>query len=156
MRKLVSVLLCVILCFSVCSLECSAVATEKVLISRSVETLENGEYIVTELYQTVRALQPLAEGREVQGSKTTKLYSPSNTLLWDLTVEGTFNCISGVSAKATGSNAVLKVYASNVHVVSRSANYSSNTATATGTVSYNSVKKTATVSISCDVHGNLY
>ena len=156
MRKLIAILLCTVLMFSSFSIGVSAVETKSVLISRSVETLETGEYIVTELYQTQRAFQPLTEGREVQGNKSKSVYLPDGTLLWKLTVEGVFNCISGVSAKASSSNAVVRVYVSNVHFVSKSSSCSGNTATATGTASYNSVNRTETVSISCDVHGNLY
>lgn len=156
MKRAISVLLCAVLCLCFFSIGVSAVETQTVLISRSVETLENGEYIVTELYQTQRAFQPLTEGREVQGNKTKNVYMPNGTLLWSLTVEGTFNCISGISSKATTSYAWVDIHSNNVKLLSKSASCSGNTATATGTVSYNSVNRTETVSISCDIHGNLY
>ena len=75
MRKLIAILLCTVLMFSSFSIGVSAVETKSVLISRSVETLETGEYIVTELYQTQRAFQPLTEGREVQGNKSKCIFA---------------------------------------------------------------------------------
>ena len=156
MRKFISALLCVIVCISICSFSASAEEVKNQLVSRSVEMLQDGDYIVKELYQTEQAILPMTEGREISGRQTSTYYSSNGTAMWALSVEGTFIYINGVSSRAISAYASVEIFANNAKLVSKNATYSGNTTTATATVSYFGSSKTGSVSISCDIHGNLY
>lgn len=150
MKKFISVVLASLLFIS-CTVFVSAKEPQDILVSRTVEVLENGDTIVTELYEN--AIQPRT-GKS--GHKDYTYRNSSGTAIWGVTVDGTFTYNYGVSSTATSATATVKIYSSNADFVSKNAYTSGNTATATGTVSYNASVMTRSVSVSCDKYGNLY
>ncbi len=150
MKRFISALLAIFLFIS-CTISISAKEPQDILVSRTVEVLENGDTIVTELYEN--AIQPRT-GKS--GHKTSTYQNAAGSNIWAITVNGTFSYTYGVSSTATGATATVHIYSDTAHFVSKNAYTSGNTATATGTVTYNSVTTTRSVSISCDIYGNLY
>ncbi len=151
MKKFITVLLVFIFITSCCSLSVLAAEPQDILLSRTVETLDSGDFIIIELYEN--AMQPRT-GKS--GHKTATYRNSSGLAIWSVTVNGTFSYTYGVSSTATGASAVVEIFNSNASFVDKNAYTSGNTATATGTVTYNSVTTTRSVSISCDIYGNLY
>lgn len=149
MKKIVSVLLVMVLAVSLLSVGASAKEPEDILISRTVETLENGDMIITELYEN--AIQPRT------GKNGYKIYSYASAgrTIWDLTVNGAFEYTYGVSSRATTAIATVRIYDSRAELVSKEAYTSGSTAVARATVSYNGISVTRSVSITCDKYGNL-
>ena len=124
---------------------------------RTIEYLENGDYIVTELSVNFSdGASPNSVTATKQGSKTATYYNSVGTRIWDVTVNGTFSYTNGISATATSASAIVNLYSTHASFVSKSAYTSGNTATAIGTVAYNSVSTTMSVSVSCDKYGNIY
>lgn len=151
MKKFVSVTLTLLLAISLFGINVLAVETEDILISRSVEVMENGDYIVTELY--LDAVQPYAG---TSGHRTATWVNALGTNIWTITVNGTFTYTYGVSSKATSSSAVVEIFNNNATFVSKNAYTSDNTATATATVRYSASNSSLDISVSCDKYGNLY
>ncbi len=150
MKKLIAVFLAGLLLIS-CTVAASAKEPRDILISRTVEVLENGDSVVTELYEN--AIQPRT------GKSGYKSYTHRNsggTAIWKVTVTGTFTYNYGVSSTATGATATVNIYSGNAAFQSKNAWTSGNTAWASGTVVYDTVSTTRSVSISCDKYGNLY
>lgn len=123
----------------------------------SIEYLENGDYIITEIAvdysgnlssDGTRATKP--------GSKTATYYNSYGTRIWDVTVNGTFSYTYGVSSTAISASATVNIYVAGATYISKSAYTSGNTATATGTVAYNGMNTSKSVSVSCDKYGNIY
>lgn len=151
MKKLLAMVLSVLLLISLCSTAAMAATREDTLLSRSEEILENGDYIVTELYKN--AMQPRTGA---SGYSTSTYYNASGSAIWDVTVQGYFSYTYGVSSTATSATAYVNIYNSNASFVSKDAYTSGNTATATGTISYRSIPASRSVSVSCDKYGNIY
>lgn len=151
MKKFISVLLVFIFITSCCSLSVLAAEPRDILLSRTVETLDNGDSIIIELYENAMQSRTGASGH-----RTYTYRNSSGFDIWSVTVNGTFSYTYGVSSTATSSSAVVEIFSGNAHFVSKNAYTSGNTATATGTVTYNSVTTTRSVSVSCDKYGNLY
>lgn len=149
MKKVLSLLLVVSLLFGCFSISAFAAEPEDILLSRTVEVLDNGDTVVTELYEN--ALQPRT-GKT--GHKTVTHYGSNGSAIWAVTVNGTF-VYTGVSSSATGSTATVNIYNSNAVYQSKNAWTSGNTAWASGTVKYDSVSATHNVNISCDKYGVL-
>lgn len=151
MKKLLAMVLSVLLLMGLCSTAALAATPEDTLLSRSEEILENGDYIVTELYKN--AIQPRTG---TSGYSTSTYYNASGNAIWDLTVQGYFSYTYGVSSTATSAEATVRIFNSNASFVSKNAYTSGNTATATGSITYRSIPASNSVSISCDKYGNLY
>lgn len=149
MKKAVSLVLALLMIAALFTITVSAEESKGTLISQTVENLENGDYVVTELYES--AIQPRT-GKS--GSKTSTYYS-GGTAIWAVTVQGTFTYTYGVSSSATGSTAYVNTYSSSATYIGKNAYYTGSTATASGTVKYNNVTNTRSVSVSCDKYGNL-
>lgn len=149
MKKILSLILVLALFVSVLSLGVSAQEPKDILISRTEETLDNGDVVIIELYEN--AMQP----RTGKNGYKVYTYTSGGKTIWTLTVDGSFTYTYGVSSEATGAKATVRLYDSNAKYVSRNAYTSGNTATATGTVAYNGISVTRSVSISCDRYGNL-
>ncbi len=148
MKKFLSLILVLALFVSVLSLGVSAQGTEDILISRTEEVLDNGDVIITELYEN--ALQP----RTGKNGYKVYTYTSGGKTIWTLTVDGSFEYTYGVSSEATGAKATVRIYDSSATYVSKNAYVFGNTATATGTVYYYA-NITRSVSVSCDRYGNL-
>ena len=153
MKRIASVFFSLLL---VLTLSVGASATENtdsnILLSRSVEILDNGDYIVTETYET--ATQPRASIKT--GYRTSTYNNSDGTKIWDVTVQGTFSYSYGISSTATDAIAIVNIYNSNAEYRSKSAYTSGNTAYASATIVYKQYVTSRTVSISCDEYGNLY
>lgn len=150
MKKLLSLLLCGIFVIGVYCIPASAAEPEDILISRTVEILENKDYIITEVYEST--IQPRSSKI---GYGTATYYNASGTAIWNVVVTGTFT-YNGTTSSATSSSATVNLFSDNATFISKSANYSGNTATATGTVRYSASQITRTARVSCDKNGNLY
>lgn len=151
MKRVLSIILVAVLTVSFCSLSVSAEKADDVLLSKTVDTLDNGDTITVELYKS--AVQPRTG---TTGHRIMTYKNSAGSTIWTLTVNGTFTYDYGVSSTATASSAVVNIFSSNATYISKSAYTSGNTATATGTVRYNTVSTTRSVSVSCDKYGNLY
>ncbi len=151
MKKLLSILLIATLIVGCCSLSASAQEPQDILLSRTVEILDNGDSVVVELYKN--AIQPRTG---TSGHRTYTYYNSSGAQIWSVTVNGTFSYTYGVSSTATGASAVVNIYDSRASFQSKNAWTSGNTAWASGTVKYNGVQATRNAKISCDIYGNLY
>lgn len=151
MRKWFLLLSIVVLLVCFGSFTVSAQEPKDVLISRTVEVLDNGDSIVIELYEN--AVQ-VRTGKS--GYRTYTYRNSSGSAVWNLTVDGSFIYNYGVSSTATSATATVNIYNNNARFISKNAYTSGNTATATTTVAYNTVSTTRSVSVSCDIYGNLY
>lgn len=151
MKKYLSALLACLLVISCCTVSVSAEEQQDILLSRTVEVLDNGDMIVTELYQS--AIQPRT-GKS--GHKDYIHRNANGTDIWSVTVYGTFTYNYGVSSEATGATATVNIFNRKAEFVSKNAYTSGNTATATATVRYDSMLTTRSVSVSCDKYGNLF
>ena len=152
MKRLVSVILTVMLigtCF-VLPVSAATRAFSDVLIARDVETLDNGDYVISELYA------PSVQDRfTTTGRKTSTYYNSVGTKIWDVTVTGTFSYSYGVSSEATSASATVAIYDNKAVFKSKDAYTTGNTAVATGTVTYNLSVLSRTVKVSCDKYGTL-
>lgn len=125
-------------------------APEDKLVSTSTEYLDDGSYIVTNVYEP--AIQPRT-GKI--GSKDSTYYTANGTKVFVVTVNGTFSYVYGVSSTATGAEAVVSIYSNKASFVSKNAYTDGASAIATGTVSYLGTHITRTVVLTCDKYGNL-
>lgn len=150
MKNLFSLFLCGLFVVSVFFIPASAAEPEDILISHTVEILDNNDYIITEVYES--AIQPRSSKT---GYGVAEYYNANGTLMWNVVVTGTFT-YNGVTSYATSSSVAVNAFSNKVTFISKSANYSGNTATGTGTVQYNLVQTTLTARVSCDKNGNLY
>ena len=159
MNRLISVLL--IISLLVGSLACVVSASEIPTVTKysTIEYLDNGDYIVTELVvdlPNAPSQEKVQETRATKtGSKTASYYNSAGSKIWSITVTGTFSYTSGSSSTATNSTATVNIYNSNAKFVSKNAYTSGSTATASGTVSFMATPTTKSVSVTCDKYGNL-
>ena len=151
MKKATSSLLTALLLISIFTFSVSAAEQRDILLSKTVEVLDNGDTVVTELYQN--AVQPRTG---TSGHRTATYYNSDGVAIWNVTVYGTFNYSYGVSATATSASATVNIYNSNAKFIDKTAYTSGNTATASALIAYNSVTSARSVSVSCDKYGNLY
>lgn len=157
MKRFLSVFCAFILLIVLFSSVIEASDSQIMTVCSSVEYLENGDYIITELIiEPTSSLNTKNIASTKPGKKTATYYNSVGTRIWDVTVNGIFSYTYGVSATATSATATVNIYSTHASFVSKSAYTSGNTATATGTVAYNSVSTTMSVSVSCDKYGNLY
>lgn len=151
MKKLTAIFFACLMFMAIFSVNAGAQTTEDILISRTVDVLENGDTFVTELYQP--AFQPRTGAT---GYKTGTYYNASGSAIWAVTVTGHFTYNYGVSSRADSASATVKIYNNNATFVSKNAYTSGNTATATASVRYAAYTTSKSTSVSCDAYGNLY
>lgn len=149
MKKLVSVVLCLMILFAAAAVPVGATGGQA--MSVSVEYLEDGSYIVTEITQDV----PVARSTRTSGSKTATHYGANGAAIWYVTVYGKFTYDYGVSSSATSATATVGIIDKNAKYVSKNAYVFGSTAYATGTVTYGVNSLSKTVSLTCDRYGNL-
>jgi hypothetical protein len=151
MKRNIAVLLCLIMLFTLMSFPVSASEPKDILVKRTVEILENGDTITTEIYEC--AIQPRS-GKN--GYATATYVNAAGTAIWQLTVTGSFT-YNGVSSRATSADATVYINnTTNAKFVSKNAYTSGATATGTATVTYLDSRTTRSASVSCDKNGNLY
>ncbi|MEY8312490.1 hypothetical protein AALA61_10975 [Oscillospiraceae bacterium 42-9] len=151
MKRIIAVLLCLIMFFALMVSPVSASEPKDMLVKRTIEILENGDVVTTEVYEC--AVQPRS-GKN--GYVTSTYVDATGRAIWMLTVTGSFT-YNGVSSRATSAEA--SVYINNTtkaKFVSKNAYTSGATATGTATVTYLDSRTTRSASVSCDKNGNLY
>jgi len=159
MKRILCVLLATIILFGMLPSVAGASEAPKATKYSSIEYLENGDYIVTEL--VIDSSDALSQAKEQetraikQGTKTANYYNSVGKKIWSVTVDGTFSYTYGVSATATGSTATVSIFVSGATFKNKNAYTTGNTAIASGTVAYNGMSTTKSVSVSCDKYGNL-
>ncbi|MDE6837940.1 MAG: hypothetical protein K2P33_06045 [Acutalibacter sp.] len=150
MKRIAFFLIACLVIFSLCSTSALATENSDVLVKRTVEVLDNGDSIVTELYEC--EVQPRS-GKTGYASAT--YLNALGSAVWKVTVTGTFT-YNGTTSSATNATTSVSIYNSNAKFVSKNASTSGNTATGTATVTYNASRTTRSASVSCDKNGNLY
>ena len=152
MKKLFSLILTLVLICTAFSSQVYADSADTVT-SRSVETFEDGSYIVTELTVTSYARSTVKSAL-----KTKTYYSASNDALWDATLLATFEYEYGVSCEAVAAGISYNIYSDYwefVHKTSRC-----NLKVAFGTIqmlnTVNDTIYTYQITITCDEYGNCY
>lgn len=149
MKRTIAILICTIMLVSL-SIPALASAGSERLVSRTIEYLENGDYIVREVFE------PLIQPRSSKTGSAVETYrNSSGTAIWAVKVTGTFT-YNGSTSSATSSSATVSIYNSDASFISKNASYSGNTARATGSVNYSGYTATRTAYVSCDKNGNLY
>lgn len=150
MKKIVSFLVVIVTLLTMMPVASIAAEPEDILLSKTVEVLDNGDVVTYELYKN--AIQPRAG---ISGYNTCTHSSASGVKLFSVTVHGTFSYNYGISSSATSASAEVSILNRDASFISKSATKSGATATAYGTVSYSGKSITRSVSISCDKYGNL-
>lgn len=150
MKRVLVTLFTLLLSVSVVALPVSATEPTDQLLSRSIEYLDNGDYIITEVYKSAAQLFS-----GTNGYKTSTYTHANGSNIFSVTVYGTFT-YNGSTSSATSASATVRLINANVSFVSKNAYTSGATAFATGTVNYGGINITRTVSLTCDKNGNLY
>ena len=149
MKKCISILISLVMLFSVSVSSFAGEQPDK-LVSRTIEVLDNGDYIVREVYEP--AIQPRSSKT---GSAVETYTNAAGSAIWAVKVTGTFT-YNGSTSSATSSSVSVEIYNSGASFISKNASYSDNTARGTGSVKYSGYTATRTASVSCDKNGNLY
>ena len=149
MKRTIAVLVCMITLISLTNPALALDRSDK-LVSQTIEYLDNGDYIVREVFEPVIQLRSGKTGSAVETYR-----NATGAAIWAVKVIGTFT-YNGSTSSATSSSASVEIYNPNAEFVSKSANYSGNTARATGTIKYSGYTTTLTAYVSCDKNGNLY
>lgn len=155
MRRRFSIgLLCAVMLIMLAAPPVSAAEfRDETVVFRTVTTLEEGYYIVTEIREAI----PSTLGRAAQtktGSKTKTLYSNADTKIGSLTVSGTFT-YNGSTASATSASYSHSISNALWSFSGGSASRSGATATAKGNFIYVGQSQTLTVSLTCSPNGTL-
>ncbi len=151
MRRTIILFLSLMLFVLPSSITASAAEAEMIVVSSSTEYLENGDYIVTTVYQN--AIQPKSG---TSGSKAAIYYSSDGVRIFAVTVTGTFTYEYGSSVSATGASCLVGIDHPDAQFVSKNAYTQFHTAVGEGTVNYRGDIATLTVTLSCDVYGGLH
>ena len=135
MKRVISIILAAILLIGSLASVVGASEAPKTTKYTSIEYLENGDYVVTELVVDLSdapSQEKVQETRATKtGSKTATYYNSAGSKIWSVTVTGTFAYSYGVASTATSSTATVSIYNSNAKFVSKNAYTSASTATAT-------------------------
>ena len=132
---------------------------ELILVSETVEYLEDGSSIITSVYEelvtTRRNLYDKA------GSKVYRYRNADGEVLWTLTVSGEFRVIEGASVTCTSASCSTAIYNDNWNCTRKSASPSGNQAVANGVFEMRVLgivisTENVNVTLSCDPYGNLY
>lgn len=156
MKKVISYLLAVTLLFNILN-PVSAKATET---TTTIEYLNNGDYIETILVVESDYSQPYATTQTKKGTKTSYYKNSDDTVLWSVSVTGTFSYISGSSSTCTAVSGSAVTNDSSWKVSTASTSKSGNKAISSTTAKHYTlfiVTKTVekSVTLTCDTYGNL-
>lgn len=162
MKKALSFIFAAMFLFCTAALPASADSnsTNTVLVSETVEKLEDGSEIVTVIYEEVPAAATASTTYTKTGSKTCTHKNSDGDALFALTTHGTFTVVSGVSATCTSASVSTTIYNSNWSVESKSASKSNNKATGEGTfvkrvLGIKTNTEEITCTLTCSVNGVL-
>ena len=132
---------------------------ELILVSETVEYLEDGSSIITSVYEelvtTRRNLYDKA------GSKVYRYRNADGEVLWTLTVSGEFRVIEAASVTCTSASCSTAIYNDAWSCTRKSASPSGNQAVANGVFEMTVLgivisTENVNVTLSCDPYGNLY
>lgn len=150
MKKVGAILFCFIMFSTVVCSQVSASEPKDILVKRTIEVLDSGDTVTTEIYEC--AIQPRS-GKTGYATSTYK--NSAGKKIWLLTVTGSFT-YNGVTSSATSAEASVSIYDTTANFVSKNAYTSGSTATGTATITYLGSRTTLKASVSCDKDGNLY
>lgn len=150
MKRIFAVVLCLALLCGVGAIPAAAEQLPgQVAVSRTVEQLSDGYYVVETVYQSV--VQP--RSNTTSGSKTAEYYYGSSHV-FSVTVTGSFT-YDGSTAKATSASGAYTAYVPDVTRTGGNAYTSGASAIASVSVSYQGAPLSRTVRLTCDPNGNL-
>ncbi|MBQ3073317.1 MAG: hypothetical protein IJD19_01410 [Ruminococcus sp.] len=145
---MVSLLLCTVFSLPVSAAEMPM----NEVTTTTIEYLENGDYIETVL--TVYETNSRAATK--QGTKTSNYKNSSGTVLWCVTVYGSFT-YNGTTSSCTSVSRSTESFNSNWTIKSSSCTKSGNCASATATAKYtsgsSSMERSLTVNLYCSPYG---
>ena len=116
----------------------------------NIQYLENGDYIITEIYTSNTTLRTPASK-----SKKISYYLKNHVFIFSLSIYASFEYTYGVRASATSANAIVNIADSSAVFKSKNSYVSGNTAYGTATVLYQGSNKTLNINMSCDIYGNI-
>lgn len=122
--------------------------------------LNNGDYIEITIEESTSPISLLATTQTKSGRKTAAYKNSAGTIMWSVTVHGTFSYVKGVSSKCTKSTVTTTCPSSSWKITNSSATRSGNTATSKATakkyVDGTAVDTiTRSISLSCSKNGTL-
>ena len=165
MKRLISLLCSVVLAVSCFVLSPCVNAAEneytgvQILVSETVEYLEDGSMIITSVYENVVTSRSNLYSKS--GNKE-RVYTDANgNIVWSLTVHGEFQVIEGASVTCTSASCSTAIYNDAWSCTRKSASPSGNQAVANGVFEMTVLgivisTENVNVTLSCDPYGNLY
>lgn len=132
---------------------------ELILVSETVEYLEDGSSIITSVYEEL--VQTRSNLYDKAGSKVYRYRNADGVVLWTLTVSGEFRVIEGASVTCTSASCSTAIYNDAWSCTRKSASPSGNQAVANGVFEMRVLgivisTENVNVTLSCDPYGNLY
>ena len=132
---------------------------ELILVSETVEYLEDGSSIITSVYEEV--VMTRSNLYDKTGSKVYRFRNADGEVLWALTVHGEFQVIEGASVTCTSASCSTSIYNDAWSCTRKSAAPSGSQAVATGQFQKTLLgivvdTENVNVTLSCDPYGNLY
>lgn len=132
---------------------------ELILVSETVEYLEDGSSIITSVYEEL--VQTRSNLYDKAGSKVYRYRNADGEVLWTLTVSGEFRVIEGASVTCTSASCSTAIYNDAWSCTRKSASPSGNQAVANGVFEMTVLgivisTENVNVTLSCDPYGNLY
>lgn len=136
----------------------SPLSESEILVSQSVEVLEDGFSIETLVYET--PVHTRASTYKKSGTKVYNLRNSSGDILWTFKLSGTFTVTTGTSAVCTAASHTYTITNDSWNYVSGSSYKSGNKAIGHGEFNRKLLlitveTKTCDVTLTCDVNGNL-
>lgn len=164
MKRTISLLCSLMLVFSCISVAPRAGATEtgqsraQVLVSKTVEYLEDGSMIITSVYEDVAVSRSSLYNKA--GSKERVYTDENGNIVWSLTVYGEFRVVEGASVTCTSASCSVEIYDSEWECVTKYASTSGSQAVAHGEFQRKILgivisERNVDVTLSCDPYGNL-
>ncbi|MCH5300490.1 MAG: hypothetical protein J1E56_04150 [Ruminococcus sp.] len=160
MKKMKALLLTfIVAAFAVGNIPANAIEIPKDTLIE-IEYLENGDYIETVISNETNdnATCPLATTKTITKSKTKYYKNSAGTVLWSVTIKGTFT-YDGSTSKCTSCSHSASAPASNWSIKSISSSKSGNSATAKCVATYKgaiiSTDYSMSVTITCSANGTI-
>lgn len=158
MKKIIKLTCPLFFAFTLIFSSVSVKASDYVL-STDIEYFENGESFEVTIIEHHSDVSTRANSKTKSSSKIGKYRDSNGTVLWSVTVTGTFT-YNGSTSKCTASKVSASSNHSNWRIASKNSSRSKNTASATATAKrYNGSNvvqtSTKTVKLSCSKNGTL-
>ena len=149
MKRILTIICCLTLLLGIVPFCVSASETASQNM-QTVEYLEDGSYIVTELEVT-----PAVARTARSYTKKSTYYTASNTAVFAVSLTGNFNYTYNVSCTATSQSVSVSIYDNSASYVTKTSSRSGATVYGSGTVYYLGKNRTLSLSITCDKYGNI-